>query len=59
VRRFSDLVKFTETPYLTFNNSGLGYAKGLDLFWRDGKINNNLEYWVSYSYIDTERDYKN
>jgi hypothetical protein len=25
---------------------------------RDGKSIKNLEYWVSYSYIDTERDYK-
>ncbi len=61
-KEYSDLVKFnTETPLYnsTFNNSGLGYAKGLDLFWRDGKSIKNLEYWVSYSYIDTERDYKN
>ncbi|WP_144892740.1 TonB-dependent receptor [Flavobacterium tiangeerense] len=61
-KEYSNLVKFdTETPLYnsTFNNSGLGYAKGLDLFWRDGKSINNLEYWVSYSYIDTERDYKN
>jgi hypothetical protein len=42
-----------------FNNNGFGYAKGLDLFWRDGKSIKNMEYWVSYSYIDTERDYKN
>jgi hypothetical protein len=42
-----------------YNNTGSGYAKGLDLFWRDGKSIKNLEYWVSYSYIDTERDYKN
>ena len=36
-----------------------GFAKGLDLFWRDGTSIKNLEYWFSYSYIDTERDYKN
>ena len=42
-----------------FSNNGSGYAKGLDLFWRDEKLIKNLEYWFSYSYIDTKRDYKN
>ncbi|SHM25330.1 TonB-dependent receptor [Flavobacterium xanthum] len=59
---YRDLVKF-DTQMAAYNsvydNSGSGYAKGLDLFWRDGKSIKNLEYWVSYSYIDTERDYKN
>jgi hypothetical protein len=59
---YSNLVKF-DTQMAVYNsvydNSGSGYAKGLDLFWRDGKSIKNLEYWVSYSYIDTERNYKN
>ncbi|WP_264524934.1 TonB-dependent receptor [Flavobacterium sp. N502536] len=42
-----------------FNNNGSGYAKGLDLFWRDSNLHKNLEYWISYSYIDSERQYKN
>ncbi|MBA6154335.1 TonB-dependent receptor [Gelidibacter maritimus] len=42
-----------------FDNSGRGYAKGLDLFWRDNKNIKNVDYWISYSYLDTERDYKN
>lgn len=59
---YSNLIKY-DTPMAEYNsvftNNGSGYAKGLDLFWRDGKSIKNLEYWVSYSYIDTERDYKN
>jgi len=42
-----------------YSNDGNGYAKGLDLFWRDGYTVKNLEYWISYSYIDSERKYKN
>lgn len=42
-----------------FNNQGSGYATGLDVFWRDNKSIKNLDYWVSYSYLDTERDYRN
>lgn len=41
------------------NNSGTGYAKGLDFFWRDRNSIKNLDYWISYSFIDTERDYAN
>ena len=59
---YSNLVKY-DTPTIQYNsvfsNSGSGYAKGVDLFWRDGTTFKNLEYWISYSYIDSERDYKN
>lgn len=41
------------------NNNGDGYAQGLELFWRDKKTVKNLDYWLSYSYINTKRLYKN
>jgi len=42
-----------------FDNNGSGYAKGIDVFWRqNGKIK-NTDYWVSYSFLDTEREYRN
>ncbi len=59
---YKDLVKYDDnTPIFNsnFNNNGSGFAKGFDVFWRqNGKIK-NTDYWVSYSYLDTERDYKN
>ena len=61
-KAYNNLVTY-DTPSIAFNsaftNNGSGYAKGLDLFWRDGKSIKNLEYWLSYSYIDTKREYKN
>ncbi|UZR96693.1 TonB-dependent receptor [Chondrinema litorale] len=39
------------------NNGGYGYAKGFELFWRDKKTVRNLDYWVSYSYLDTKRKF--
>lgn len=42
-----------------FDNNGSGYAKGLDIFWRDNNLYKNFEYWISYSYIDSERLYRN
>lgn len=59
---YANLVKYdTDSPQYNsiYNNNGKGYADGLDVFWRDGKTFKYLEYWVSYSYIDSQRDYKN
>lgn len=54
-KKYDDLVK----TYPSFDNSGSGYAKGLELYWRDKKTFKGLDYWISYSYLDTKRDYLN
>lgn len=41
------------------NNDGFGDAQGFELFWRDKKTFKNIDYWISYSYLDTERDFLN
>ncbi|MCG2611055.1 TonB-dependent receptor [Flavobacterium sp. SM15] len=59
---YSDLVKYDSSMPMynsNYNNNGFGYAKGLDVFWRDSKSFKYLDYWISYSYIDSKRDYKN
>lgn len=59
---YDNLVKYnSELPQFDsqFSNLGSGYATGLDLFWRDNKSISNLDYWISYSYLDTERDFQN
>ncbi|WP_395045924.1 TonB-dependent receptor domain-containing protein [Flavobacterium sp.] len=59
---YSNLIKYdtnTATYNSNYNNNGFGYAKGLDVFWKDSKTVKNLEYAISYSYIDSKRDYKN
>ncbi len=38
-----------------FNTSGNGYARGFDLFWRNRGGVNNLDYWITYSFIDSKR----
>lgn len=43
----------------TYNSNGSGYAGGFDLFIRDKKTIKNGDYWISYSYLDTQRDYRN
>lgn len=59
---YHDLVKFNTSVAQfnsTYNNDGFGFAQGIDLFWRDNKSIKNLDYWISYSFIDSKRDYKN
>lgn len=59
---YKDLVKYdTEfsLPTSNYSSNGFGYAKGLDIFWRDNKTFKNTDYWVSYSLLDTKRNYKN
>jgi outer membrane cobalamin receptor len=59
---YDQLIKFdnpTPTWNSQFSNNGNGYAKGLDVFYRDNKSIKNLEYWISYSFIDTQRDFRN
>ncbi len=41
------------------SNAGTGYAKGLEFFWRDKKTIKSMDYWVSYSFLDTKRSYLN
>ena len=60
-KKYEDLIKTVPINYFysTYNNSGSGYAKGIELFWRDKKSIKNFDYWISYSYLDTKRNYLN
>jgi outer membrane cobalamin receptor len=61
-KNYDNLIKY-DSEFIefntNFNNDGYGYATGLDLFWRDSKSIRNFDYWVSYSFLDTLRDFKN
>lgn len=61
-KKYNHLVIF-DTPFPLFNSqyssSGNGYAKGIDVFWRDNTSIKNADYWVSYSFLDSQRKYKN
>jgi len=61
-KNYKDLVKYDTNftvPTSNYSNDGFGYAKGLDVFWRDNKSFKNTDYWISYSLLDTKRNYKN
>jgi hypothetical protein len=61
-KKYHDLVKtgFSNgREGVALNNNGFGDAKGFEFFWRDKKTIKNFDYWISYSYLDTKRDFLN
>lgn len=58
-KKYKDLIKTVPLNYYYFdyNNNGSADAKGIEFFWRDKKTFKNFDYWISYSYLDTKRDY--
>jgi hypothetical protein len=40
-------------------NDGFGYAQGFDVFYRDQTTIKNADVWITYSYLDTERKFRN
>ena len=60
-KKYDDLIKADESNgvFTAINNKGFGDAKGIEFFWRDKKTIKNVDYWISYSYLDTKRDFLN
>lgn len=63
-KKYDDLVKTislingnSTTNMMGINNNGAGFAKGVEVFFRDRKTLRNIDYWLSYSYLDTRRNY--
>lgn len=60
-KKYHNLVKTNSSngQEMAVNNNGFGDAKGIEFFWRDKKTVKTLDYWISYSYLDTKRDFLN
>lgn len=61
-KEYNNLITYeTSMPEYTsaYGNDGDGFAQGIDLFWRDDESIKNIDYWVSYSLLDTKRKYQN
>ncbi|GIL23089.1 MAG: TonB-dependent receptor [Bacteroidota bacterium] len=56
-KEYRKLVKFDSGNPQVISNSGNGFARGVELFWRDSETIKNVDYWLSYSYLDTKRSY--
>jgi vitamin B12 transporter len=57
-KTYAQLTKLDRNlPYTAYENTGNGFARGFDVFWRDKKTFRNVDYWISYTFLDSERDY--
>jgi hypothetical protein len=57
-KKYSDLVKYGSTIHMPYQNNGSGFAYGFDLYFKDEKTIKNGTYWVSYSFLQSERDFR-
>ena len=57
-KKYSNLVKFGDTFTSPYTNNGNGYAYGFDMYFKDSKTIKNGSYWISYSFLKAERDYR-
>ena len=57
-KAYNQLIKYPNKA-AEYNNNGNGYAAGIDLYFRDDKTIKNGEYWISYSFLNSKRDYLN
>ncbi|MFN0276557.1 MAG: TonB-dependent receptor, partial [Chitinophagales bacterium] len=54
-KQYENLLSETELPVngeIGLENGGSGYARGIDIFFRDKKTFENVDYWISYSFLD-------
>lgn len=61
LKEYKDLVTYDGVNYwdgVTYQNAGKGLSKGVDIFYRDRKAFRTMEYWISYSFVDAKRLYR-
>lgn len=59
---YNDIIRFDSFQngqYFGLNNKGSGYSRGMDIFYRDNKSLKNTDFWITYSLIDSKRNYLN
>lgn len=60
-KKYTQLVKY-DTLYAndpsSYSNTGSGYARGIDIFFRDRESIKNGDFWLAYSFIDSKREYR-
>ena len=56
-KKYDNLVKTNNSVLPGMDNSGYGYSQGFDIFFRDNKTLRYADCWISYSYLDTKRNY--
>ena len=56
-KTYDQLARYPTAQPWEVSNSGNGYARGIDLFYRDQSTIKQGDFWISYSFLDTERQF--
>ena len=56
-KKYNRLATYPSANPLAVCNDGKGYAKGIELFWRDKTSFKNFSYWIAWSWLDTKRQF--
>ena len=56
-KKYKHLLLIHKNDPFALDNAGDGYAKGIDIFWRDRTSFKDFDYWISYSWIDSKRKF--
>jgi len=56
---YKDYANLTKVNGTSLDNSGNGYARGFELFLKDKKTIPNGDFWISYSFLDSKRNFAN
>jgi len=57
IEAYYKLYKNLITTIPSVANSGKGYARGIELFFRDKRTFKGFDYWITYTYLDTKRKF--
>lgn len=60
-KNYARLIKYDSLYAMApeaYHNNGTGYARGIDVFFRDNTTIPNGNFWISYSLMDSKRNYK-
>jgi len=60
-KNYNQLIKYSSPHAIepdAYSNKGKGYARGLDIFFRDSKTIRNGDFWLTYSLMDSKREYR-
>ncbi|RZM27351.1 MAG: TonB-dependent receptor [Pedobacter sp.] len=56
---YKDYANLTKVNGASLDNSGYGYARGFEVFLKDKKTIPNGDFWISYSFLDSKRNFGN
>ncbi|GAB2495361.1 TonB-dependent receptor [Algoriphagus taiwanensis] len=58
-KSYENLIRFDGIPQNPQNvrNEGEGFARGFDVFFRDRETLKNTDYWITYSFVDSKRNF--